>query len=55
MVMAARAAGLDGALVEVHVAPHESPSDGDQALQVGEFRDLVRALAAEHELTPTVR
>lgn len=45
MVLAGRAAGLDGALVEVHVAPHESPSDGDQALRVEELHDLVRALA----------
>jgi 3-deoxy-7-phosphoheptulonate synthase len=47
MVLAARAAGLDGALVEVHVAPHESPSDGNQALQVEELRELARALAPE--------
>ncbi|HEV8112319.1 MAG TPA: 3-deoxy-7-phosphoheptulonate synthase [Planctomycetota bacterium] len=45
MVFAARAAGLDGALVELHVAPDESPSDGDQALRVDELRELVRALA----------
>jgi len=47
MVLAARAAGLDGALVEMHVAPRESPSDGDQALRVEEFGDLVRMLALE--------
>jgi 3-deoxy-7-phosphoheptulonate synthase len=45
MVLAARAAGLDGALVEMHVAPHESPSDGDQALRVDELRALADALA----------
>jgi 3-deoxy-7-phosphoheptulonate synthase len=47
MVLAARAAGLDGALVEVHVAPRESPSDGNQALAVEELRELARALAPE--------
>jgi 3-deoxy-7-phosphoheptulonate synthase len=44
MVEAARAAGLDGALVEAHVAPHLSPSDGDQALRIHELATLVRAL-----------
>jgi 3-deoxy-7-phosphoheptulonate synthase len=52
MVLAARAAGLDGALVEAHVAPRESPSDGDQALQVEELRELVRLLALVSELAP---
>jgi 3-deoxy-7-phosphoheptulonate synthase len=45
MVLAARAAGLDGALVEVHVAPHLSSSDGDQALRVEELAALARELA----------
>jgi 3-deoxy-7-phosphoheptulonate synthase len=49
MVLAARAAGLDGALVEMHVAPRESPSDGEQALRVEELRELVRALAPAGE------
>jgi len=52
MVLAARAAGLDGALIEVHVSPHESPSDGDQALRVDELGQLVRALAPAEELVP---
>lgn len=45
LVLAARAAGLDGALVEVHIRPHASPCDGDQALQVEELAALVRELA----------
>jgi 3-deoxy-7-phosphoheptulonate synthase len=55
MVHAARAAGLDGALIEIHVAPRESPSDGDQALSVGEFNALVRALAHSDEVIPAAR
>jgi 3-deoxy-7-phosphoheptulonate synthase len=52
MVLAARAAGLDGALVEVHVAPHESPSDGEQALRVDELSELVRALTPAKPVRP---
>jgi 3-deoxy-7-phosphoheptulonate synthase len=55
MVMAGRAAGLDGALVEMHVSPRESPSDGDQALKVEELRELVRALAPARERVPAAR
>jgi len=58
MVLAARAAGLDGALVEVHVAPRESLSDGDQALRVEELAGLVRELARVPQaaaLTPAAR
>jgi 3-deoxy-7-phosphoheptulonate synthase len=53
MVLAARAAGLDGALVEMHVSPRESPSDGDQALRVDELNALTRALAPSRKLVPT--
>lgn len=45
MALAARAAGLDGALVEAHVSPKDSLSDGDQALRPEELEELVRALA----------
>jgi len=55
MVYAARAAGLDGALIEIHVAPRESPSDGDQALSVDEFVELVRTLAGVDEMVPVAR
>jgi 3-deoxy-7-phosphoheptulonate synthase len=46
MTLAAQAAGLDGALVEAHVAPHQSLSDGDQALRVEELEALAGALSA---------
>jgi 3-deoxy-7-phosphoheptulonate synthase len=45
MVLAARAAGLDGAMVEVHACPAKSPSDGEQALRPEELRELVDELA----------
>jgi 3-deoxy-7-phosphoheptulonate synthase len=48
LVLAARAAGLDGAMVEVHVSPERSPSDGDQALRPEEVRDLMALLEAVH-------
>jgi 3-deoxy-7-phosphoheptulonate synthase len=48
LVLAARAAGLDGAMVEVHVKPERSPSDGEQALRPEELRDLMSALDAVH-------
>jgi 3-deoxy-D-arabino-heptulosonate 7-phosphate (DAHP) synthase len=48
LVLAARAAGLDGAMVEVHVRPERSPSDGDQALRPDELRELVAILDAAH-------
>lgn len=41
MVHAARACGLDGALVEVHACPESSPSDADQALRLQELRSLL--------------
>lgn len=43
MARAAAAAGLDGAMVEVHAHPEHSKSDGEQALRPEELR----ALAAE--------
>lgn len=46
MVLAARAAGLDGAIVEVHVLPEDSPSDADQALRPHEIAELLSALSA---------
>lgn len=50
LVLAARAAGLDGAMVEVHVRPERSPSDGDQALRPEELRELVAILESAHAL-----
>jgi 3-deoxy-7-phosphoheptulonate synthase len=46
MVHAARACGLDGAILEVHADPHDSASDGDQALRLSELRDLMAELRA---------
>jgi 3-deoxy-7-phosphoheptulonate synthase len=46
MVLAACAAGLDGAIVEVHARPDESLSDADQALAIPELRELLARLAA---------
>ena len=47
MVLAARAAGLDGAMVEVHSRPEASKSDADQALRPSELRELVHELAPQ--------
>lgn len=47
MVLAARAAGLDGAIVEAHVLPERSPSDPDQALRPEEVADLLAALGRD--------
>jgi 3-deoxy-7-phosphoheptulonate synthase len=44
MVHAARACGLDGAMLEVHADPRDSASDGDQALRLSELRDLMAEL-----------
>lgn len=46
MVLAAAAAGLDGAIVEAHACPPESPSDADQAITVEELRELWERLHA---------
>lgn len=46
MVLAARAAGLDGALVEVHARPEEARSDGEQALRLSELAQLLAQLRA---------
>jgi 3-deoxy-7-phosphoheptulonate synthase len=44
MAWAARAAGADGLLVEVHPDPSAALSDGDQSLSPGEFAALVEGL-----------
>lgn len=41
MIRAAQACGLDGAILEVHAHPQDSPSDADQALSLEEMRLLV--------------
>lgn len=45
LTLAARAAGLDGAIVEMHARPEHSRSDAEQALSPDELRALVTALA----------
>ena len=44
MVAAALAAGLDGAMVEVHPSPDDALSDGDQALTPRQFESLMSTL-----------
>jgi 3-deoxy-7-phosphoheptulonate synthase len=44
LALAAAAVGADGVMVEVHDAPHEAMSDGDQALDTSQFHDLVVSL-----------
>src|SRR3954469_9307144 len=44
LTFAAIAAGADGLIIEVHPAPEEALSDGDQSLSVDGFRELMRAL-----------
>jgi 3-deoxy-7-phosphoheptulonate synthase len=47
LTLAAAAAGLDGAIVEVHPQPERSLSDADQAIDLSDFARLsarVRAL-----------
>ena len=46
VVLAAAAAGLDGAIVEVHPSPAAALSDADQALDFAAFERLMRRLAA---------
>ncbi len=41
---AAVAAGADAIMVEVHPAPEEAMSDGEQSLSLDEFRDMMREL-----------
>lgn len=44
LVAAGRAAGLDGAMVEVHPRPTRARCDGDQALAPDDFRALISGL-----------
>lgn len=46
VVLAAAAAGLDGAIVEVHPNPAAALSDADQALDFAAFERLMRRLSA---------
>lgn len=45
LAFAAVAAGADGLIVEVHPAPHEALSDGDQSLTFDAFDDLMAGVA----------
>jgi 3-deoxy-7-phosphoheptulonate synthase len=44
LVIAAAAAGLDGAMVEIHPEPAHALSDGPQALEFDDFTELMRRL-----------
>lgn len=44
LVIAAAAAGLDGAMIEVHPSPDDALSDGDQALSPRQFENMMTAL-----------
>jgi len=44
MSLAARAAGADGLMVEVHCNPAEALCDGDQSLSPGMFASLMEKL-----------
>lgn len=45
LVLASAAAGLDGAIIEVHPEPARALSDKEQALDLEEFQTLARALS----------
>ena len=60
MVHAAVAAGLDGAMVEIHPNPRDARSDGDQALTPQVFAEMMARLgqiaaALDVPITPTDR
>jgi 3-deoxy-7-phosphoheptulonate synthase len=46
LVVAAAAAGLDGAIIEVHPEPAHALSDGPQALEFDDFTQLMKRLEA---------
>ncbi|MBV8637077.1 MAG: 3-deoxy-7-phosphoheptulonate synthase [Candidatus Eremiobacteraeota bacterium] len=46
LVLAAAAAGLDGAMIEIHPEPARSRSDAEQALDLETFADLMCRLGA---------
>jgi 3-deoxy-7-phosphoheptulonate synthase len=52
LVAAAAAAGLDGAIVEVHPEPARALSDGEQALDLADFAALMTRV---REIAPTVK
>ncbi len=45
LVAASAAAGLDGAIIEVHPDPSRALSDAEQALDLADFAQLMRRLA----------
>jgi len=49
MALAAAAAGLDGAILEVHPQPEQALSDAEQALAPEEFAAFTRRLGALRE------
>jgi 3-deoxy-7-phosphoheptulonate synthase len=60
LAFGAIAAGADGLIVEVHPAPERALSDGDQSLDLEEFREMMQKVAAFAEvagrsLEPTSR
>ncbi len=46
LVLASAAAGLDGAIIEIHPEPARSRSDAEQALDLDSFAELMRRLDA---------
>ncbi|HZT12973.1 MAG TPA: 3-deoxy-7-phosphoheptulonate synthase [Candidatus Baltobacteraceae bacterium] len=54
VVLAAAAAGLDGAIVEVHPDPSQALSDKEQALDFPAFERLMRRLGALLDTEPNV-
>ncbi len=54
LAYAAVAAGADGLIVEVHPAPERALSDGDQSLDLTEFREMMRMVNAFAEVAGRV-
>jgi 3-deoxy-7-phosphoheptulonate synthase len=46
MALAAVAAGADSIMMEVHNAPEQAKSDGEQSLLPNDFRDVVERIRA---------
>ena len=49
MALAAVAAGADAIMIEVHNAPEQAKSDGEQALLPADFEDLVTRIRSVAE------
>ena len=55
MCLSSITAGCDGVMIEVHNAPHEALSDGDQSLTPAQFADVMKSVISLQKLLAEIK